>query len=142
MGLVFWCVLVVFFYERASPQERRRGARLQRQSCIRDSRRVQPRPGKGLAPRDEDSARCGRDPQAGVLSVQHAAEQSARAANAPLPPAARASRATGQAAAAALQGSGSGSEPDAASGRANPQADVLSRRRRLRAAADADAPPV
>ena len=74
--------------------------------------------------------------------VQHAAEQRARAANAPLPPAARASRATGQAAAAALQGSGSGSEPDAATGWANPQAGVLSRRRRLRAAADVEAAPV
>ena len=41
--------------------------------------------------------------------VQHAAERRAHATSAPLPPTARASRATGQPASAALQGSGSGS---------------------------------
>jgi hypothetical protein len=74
--------------------------------------------------------------------VQHAAEQRAHVANASLPPAARACRATRQAAAAALQGSGSGSEPDAATGWANPQAGALSRCRRLRATAEVEAKPV
>jgi hypothetical protein len=63
--------------------------------------------------------------------VQHAANQRSRAANTQLPPAARATSATGQAATTALQRAGSGSEPDTTTGGSNPQAGVRSRRRRL-----------
>ena len=80
--------------------------------------------------------KCGR--------VQHAVAQRAHAANTSRPPAVRASRAAGPAAAATLQGadSGSGSEPMRPP-TAQPKRDrCLSRRRRLRAAAGVEAAPV
>ena len=80
--------------------------------------------------------KCGR--------VQHAVAQRAHAANTSRPPAVRASRAAGPAAAATLQGadSGSGSEPMLPP-TAQPKRDrCLSRRRRLRAAAGVEAAPV
>ena len=52
---------------RPGRSELRRG-----QAChAGELRQVQPRPSKGLAPLDEDSARCCRDPHAGVLSRRH-----------------------------------------------------------------------
>jgi hypothetical protein len=74
--------------------------------------------------------------------VQHEAELRARAANASVPPTARASRATGQTAAAVLQGGGSGSKPNADTGRAKPQAGALPSHHHLRGVADVEATPV
>jgi hypothetical protein len=99
------------------------------------------------ARRDKDAA--GAPP--GVRRIQQATEHRAGAANAPPPLAARACRATGQAAAAATlqrSGSGSGSEPVPPAARPNPGRRLVrssplssSSRRRNRAYADRPAGP-
>jgi hypothetical protein len=81
---------------------------------VQTGRLVRGNCGKHAAPAQSRGSSGKRVPptnRPGLRRAQHAAAHSARATTAPLPPEASARRVTRQAATAALQGSGSGSEP-------------------------------